>query len=66
MCLLNAAYEEKQKTLAYMKPKEREVFEQSLHDATIVSIRRNATQVELTFDMAGGFTAKSIISLTFK
>ncbi|QQP11422.1 DUF4085 family protein [Lysinibacillus agricola] len=49
-----------------MKPKEREVFEQSLHDATIVSIRRNATQVELTFDMAGGFTAKSIISLTFK
>ncbi|MFB7157159.1 MULTISPECIES: DUF4085 family protein [unclassified Lysinibacillus] len=63
--ILDAAYEEKQRTLAYMKPKEREVFEQSLHDATIVSIRRNATQVELTFDMAGGFTAKSIISLTF-
>lgn len=63
--ILDAAYEEKQKTLAYMKPKEREVFEQSLHDATIVSIQRNATQVELTFDMAGGFTAKSIISLTF-
>ncbi|MGE8035219.1 DUF4085 family protein [Lysinibacillus sp. NPDC093692] len=63
--ILDAAYEEKQKTLAYMKPKEREVFEQSLHDATVVSIQRNDTQVELTFDMAGGFTAKSIISLTF-
>ncbi|KOP72422.1 hypothetical protein AMS59_15945 [Lysinibacillus sp. FJAT-14745] len=63
--ILDAAFEEKQKTLAYMKPMEREVFEQSLHDAKIVSIRRNTTQVELTFDMAGGFTAKSIISLTF-
>ncbi|MEY9975431.1 DUF4085 family protein [Lysinibacillus sp. RC79] len=63
--ILDAAYEEKQRTLAYMKPKEREVFEQSLHDANIVSIRRTATQVELTLDMAGGFTAKSIISLTF-
>jgi len=63
--ILDAAYEEKQKTLAYMKPKEREVFEQSLHDAKVVSIRRTATQVVLTLDMAGGFTAKSIIYLTF-
>ncbi|MFJ6208327.1 DUF4085 family protein [Lysinibacillus sp. NPDC092081] len=63
--ILDAAYDEKQKTLAYMKPKGREVFEQSLHDANIVSISRNATQVVLTLDMAGGFTAKSIISLTF-
>ncbi|MFF2175289.1 DUF4085 family protein [Lysinibacillus sp. NPDC058147] len=63
--ILDAAYEEKQKTLAYMKPKEREVFEQSLHDAKVVSIHRTATQVVLTLDMAGGFTAKSIIYLTF-
>ncbi|MCL1694945.1 DUF4085 family protein [Lysinibacillus sp. BPa_S21] len=63
--ILEAAFTEKQKTLAYMEPKEREVFEESLHDATIVSIHRTATQVELTFDMTGGFTAKSIISLKF-
>ncbi|MFJ8087475.1 DUF4085 family protein [Lysinibacillus sp. NPDC095746] len=63
--ILDAAYEEKQKTLAYMKSKAREVFEQSLHDAKVVSIRCTATQVVLTLDMAGGFTAKSIIYLTF-
>lgn len=63
--ILDAAYEEKQKTLAYMKSKVREIFEQSLHDAKVVSIRRTATQVVLTLDMAGGFTAKSIIYLTF-
>lgn len=63
--ILDAAYEEKQKTLAYMKSKAREIFKQSLHDAKVVSIRRTATQVVLTLDMAGGFTAKSIIYLTF-
>ncbi|WP_332646541.1 DUF4085 family protein [Lysinibacillus sp. 54212] len=63
--VLDAAHESKQGALPYLSHGAREVYEQSLHDAQIVGIKRLNNQLTLHLDTKGGFSTKSVVILSF-
>ncbi len=64
--VLEAAYFNKQQALPYLQPGAREVFSESLHDATVWKVEKQGQDVSVYFDTTGGFTAKARVVLTFK
>ncbi|WP_042150070.1 DUF4085 family protein [Paucisalibacillus sp. EB02] len=63
---LDAAYKNTQNAVTYLPNNIQEIFEESLHDATIERIEREDQTLHLFMNTDGGFSTKSIIHLLFK
>ncbi|WP_026907334.1 DUF4085 family protein [Paucisalibacillus globulus] len=64
--ILDAAYKNTNHAVTYLPQAVQEVFEESLHDATIERIERENHTLHLYINTDGGFTSKSMIHLILK
>lgn len=63
--MLERAAEGREAVMPLLSPTAQEVFQDSLHDGTIINIQRSGNDLTVMLDMEGGFTPKAIIVLKF-
>ncbi|QFT89593.1 hypothetical protein FIU87_13110 [Bacillus sp. THAF10] len=64
--VLDAAAEQTQHALTNLETSVQEVFEESLHDATIQCLKRKDNSLQIDINTDGGFSSKALIQFTFE